>query len=174
MDWNEFAAIATGVLAVFAAIAAFYARLAYRTAKEDLEATNQIAREQIEAEHRPLLIDITPTAPAATDLDGGANAFVDFPGGKEQVHIDGRRVYVDFAKGRVFFTVPLRNVGRGLAIIDPSTISVKGARLSAQPLGHAAVQRERVPPGEMTRIVCTYESAPDEDGEPTEESRLSI
>jgi hypothetical protein len=168
VDWNEVAAIATVVLAVFAAIAALYARLAYRTAKEDLEATNEIAREQIEAEHRPLLIDITPTAPAATDLDGGVNAYVDFPGGEEKVNIDGRTVYVDFAKGRVFFAVPLRNVGRGLAIIDPSTIRVKGAGVSARSLGNAAVQRERVPPGEMTRIVCTYESAPDDGGPPTD------
>lgn len=69
-----------------------------------------------------------------------------------------RRIYVAFEGGRAFFAVPLRNVGRGLAVIDPADISVGGEGLAKQPLG-CEVQRERVPSGEMTRVLCTYEQA---------------
>ena len=54
-----------------------------------------------------------------------------FPGG-EDTAIDARRAHVGFAKSRAMFAVPLRNVGRGLARIDPTTISVTGEGLSHQ------------------------------------------
>jgi len=54
MNWNEFAAIATGALAVFAAIAAAYARLAARYAKVDIDVQLRASRAQLEASHDEL------------------------------------------------------------------------------------------------------------------------
>lgn len=159
MDWIEFTAIATGVLAVGVPPTLVFAGLAYRTAKEDLEATNKIAREQIEAEHRPLLIDVPP--PGLTDTMSPDNSVgVQFPGG-HVMFFDWRRPYVHFGEGRVLFAIPVRNVGRGLAAIDPREVSVRGPRLSAQPLG-IWIERERVPPTETARLYFTYESVADD------------
>jgi Enoyl-CoA hydratase/isomerase len=136
--------------------------LAYKASRDDLDATKKAAKDQI----RPLLIDVTPIAPLAEDLDanivdapdGQPSIKLAFPGG-DWVEIDARCVYVGFEKGRAFFAVPLRNVGRGLAVIDPSAVTVKGEGLSREPLG-CEVQRERIPPGETTRVLCTHEQAP--------------
>jgi hypothetical protein len=154
-DWNEFTAIATGVLAAGVPPTLIVAGLAYRTAKKDLEAASKAAREQIEAEHRPLLIDVPSPGPLDSPRPGSIFP-VEFPGG-DVMHIDGRRVYGYFGEGRVFFAVPLRNVGRGLAAIEPREVSIKGPGLSAQPLG-VSIEHERVPPNEATRLYFTYES----------------
>jgi hypothetical protein len=156
VDWNEVTAIATGVLAVSVPPTLYFTKCAYETAKADLVATSKAASDQLKAEHRPLLIDITPTAPPAVDLDGGEGVTLDFPGWHTTG--DGRYVCIGVRQGRVFFAVPLRNVGRGLAVIDPKEITVEGDRIAQHSLG-CEVQRERVPSGEMTRILCTYESA---------------
>jgi hypothetical protein len=157
-DWVEMTAIATAVLAfglVFTAVGVF---VTYRAAKDELRGTQA----QIEAAHRPLLIDVTPNAPAPEDLDMPGAVELRFPNG-HQASVDTRKIYVAFDGGLAFFAVPLRNVGPGLAVIDSGAITANGDGLSLQPLGRE-VQRERVPSKEMTRVLCTHEYASDGDG----------
>jgi hypothetical protein len=77
---------------------------------------------------------------------------IDFPGG-HTAEIDPRTAYVHLSGPWADVSVPLRNVGQGLAVIDTEHIAVKGQRLGEMHSRHA--WRERVPPGETTRIVCT-------------------
>jgi hypothetical protein len=67
----------------------------------------------------------------------------------------GGVVYVGYPAGRICVAVPLRNVGNGLAVIDSTGIRVIGDGLDREVLGRE-VHRERVPPGETTRILCTH------------------
>jgi hypothetical protein len=153
LNWSEMTAIATSVLALGLFVTAGGVAISYRAAKNELRGTQA----QIDASRRPLLIDVTPTAPAPADLDVPGAVDLSFPGGHE-TSVDVRRIYVAFAEGLAFFAVPLRNVGPGLAAIDTAAITASGEGLASQPLGRE-VQRERVPSGEMTRVLCTYEHA---------------
>jgi hypothetical protein len=171
-DWNEFTAIATGALALLtfilagaAIIAAGYARRGIeadlQTSREATEAAQTMTQRQIESTHRPLLIDVTETSSASPDLDPDRIPRLHFAGGHE-VDVDWRRVYVGFPAGLICVAVPLRNVGTGPAVIDPEDIRVFGDGLDRKPLG-TEVHRERVPPGETTRILCTYALVPQSD-----------
>jgi hypothetical protein len=181
VDWNEFAAIATGALAVFAAIAARYARLAALYAKRDIEvqleashdeleaareATEtaqamaqrqiEVSQRQLEASYRPLLIDVVPTGPVSPNdplASGlGHRIKVEFPGGHSD-NFDPREIYVGLSGGRMNIAVPLRNVGNGVAVIVPNLIWVGGQRVIV-PMEGTIVQSKLVPPGETTRVVC--------------------
>jgi hypothetical protein len=180
MNWNEFAAIATGALAVFAAIAARYARLAARYAKRDIEvqleashdaleaareATEtaqamaqrqiEVSQRQLEASYRPLLIDVVPTGPISpndpTLIASQGRINVEFPGGHSEA-FDPRQIYIGLSAGRINLAVPLRNVGNGVAVILPALIWVGGQRVGA--MEGCNVQSKLVPPGETTRVVC--------------------
>lgn len=63
LDWVEMTAIATTVLASGLGLTAIGVVVTSKAAKDDLIATRDAAQAQIEASHRPLLIDVTPTAP---------------------------------------------------------------------------------------------------------------
>ncbi len=170
-DWNEVTALATGALAVLTfalVVAAFFAaRYARRdieaqlqTSAEDLKATREATegaqsavQRQIEASRLPLFIDVTETTSVHSDLDPSDKVRLRFPDGHEK-DIDWRRVYVGNDAGRVYVAVPLRNVGSGLAVIDVDGIRLIGGLLDGDVLGRE-VHRERVPPGETTRIICT-------------------
>jgi hypothetical protein len=104
-DWNEVTAIATGALAVLTFLLVIAAILAARYAKsdietqlktsaEDLRATREatqtaqaMAQRQIDASHRPLLIDVPPDGPISYDpltitpLGNVPSIHVEFPGG---------------------------------------------------------------------------------------------
>jgi hypothetical protein len=180
MDWNEFAAIATGALAVFAAIAARYARLAALYAKRDIEvqleashdeleaareATEtaqamaqrqiEVSQRQLEASYRPLLIGVVPTGPVSRNdpvlVAAPTLMEIEFPGGHSDT-IDSRRTYVALSGGRMNIAVPLRNVGNGLAVVFPALIRVVGQRIGS--MEGTSVQSKLVPPGETTRAVC--------------------
>jgi hypothetical protein len=74
--------------------------------------------------------------------------------GSLKVPVDPRFIYVEVAGGRVFLSVPLRNVGRGLAVIDDEHIeSIDGD------VSDVSVARPRVPPGETTRVSCVLHLA---------------
>jgi hypothetical protein len=164
IDWSEVTAIATAALALLtfvlagaAIIAARYARQAIaadlKTAREATEAAQRMTRLQIESTHRPLLIDVTETTSKPSDLDPSATPSLKFPGGNEVVH-DWRQVYL--AAASVYWldvAVPLRNVGTGPAVIEKDGIRVFGGGVEAEEVD-SAVHRERVPPGETTRILC--------------------
>lgn len=171
-NWGEVTAIATVVLAVAAIVAAVLARRGLRTAAEDLQASQEAtqaaqanADRQMEAEHRPLLIDVAPGSPvsdlllpptryAAGELLTQGRPYVQmrFPHG-HSVKIDSHCIYVHIASGWAYVGVPLRNVGRGLATIDPDDIRLFGQGLGE--LAQCEVLRERVPAGESSRILCT-------------------
>jgi hypothetical protein len=171
-DWTEVTAIATGALALLTLALATIAVVGSKYAKRSIEADLKISREatqaaqkmtqqQIESTHRPLLIDVTETASGQSDLDPNKTPQLDFPGG-HTVLWDWRQVYVGFPAGRICVGVPLRNVGTGPAVIDKDGVRVVGDGLDREPLGRE-VHRERVPPGETTRVLCTYALVPQSD-----------
>jgi hypothetical protein len=173
-DWNEVTAISTAALALLtfmlviaAIIAAVLAKrdidTQLQTSAQDLRATRDatraaqtMAQRQIQESYRPLLIEVSPTGPVPTD-DPLLSAYsapkvrLDFPGGHID-DVDPRQVYVHLSGPRVNIAVPLRNVGNGLAVIAPNLIMVLGQRVGE--MSEFAVQRQRVPPGETTRILC--------------------
>jgi hypothetical protein len=179
INWGEATAIATivlavltGVLALAAIVAAVLARRGLHTAAEDLQASREATRaaqenadRQMEAEHRPLLIDVAPGSSVSDVLlpparyaarklltQGQPYVQMNFPH-DHSVNIDPYRVYVHIASGWAYAGVPLRNVGRGLATIDPDDIRLFGSGL--EQLSQCEVLRERVPAGESSRILCT-------------------
>ncbi len=118
---------------------------------------------QLDAQHRPLLIEVPPSGPVSPDMGARSNPNIArqrqhevLPtieikfGQREGVEIDPRAVSVRIEGGSAYVSVPLRNVGRGLAIIDPASIAIRGVALGA--VSYAVAQRERVPAGETTRI----------------------
>jgi hypothetical protein len=175
-------AVLTALLAVAAVIAAVLAKRSIdaqlQTAAQDLQATReatqaaQIATErQIEASRRPLLIDVAPDGPIQPDMGairqqrinvsagraesvGPQFVHLPFPGG-HLAAADPRQVRVEQTAGRLHVMVPLRNAGNGLAVIDAN--EVRGTGAATRRLMGCEVQRERVPPGETTRILCTHE-----------------
>lgn len=171
-NWGEVTAIATVVLAVAAIVAAVLARRGLRTAAEDLQASREATKaaqenadRQMEAEHQPLLIDVAPgssvsdvlfppTRYAVSELVTQGQPYVQmgFPHG-HSVNIDPHRVYLHIASGWAYVGVPLRNVGRGLATIDPDDIRLFG--LGLEQLAQCEVLRERVPADESSRVLCT-------------------
>ncbi len=160
-------AVLTLLLVIAAVIAAALTKrsidVQLKAAAQDLEATREstrtaqtAAQQQLEAEHRPLLIDVARYGAHPHDLNSTARKIpIDFPGGPTII-MDPRAVYIGEKGGRIFIAVPLRNVGRGLATIDPNAVTAHGPRVGRRLT--CEVQRERVPVGESTRIVCTYES----------------
>lgn len=164
IDWSEVTAIATAALALLtfvlagaAIIAAKYARQAIaadlRTARQATDAAQRMTQLQIESTHRPLLIDVTETTSKPSDLDPSTTPWLKFPAGHQVAH-DWRHVYVGPSGGCIDVAVPLRNVGTGPAVIEKDGIRVFGGGVEADEVD-SAVHRERVPPGETTRILCT-------------------
>ena len=147
----DLTATATLVLAVAAlvlALAAVALVLATRaaTAHGWQVARTELAvlRRQLAAGYQPLLVDVLATAPAPDDMD--ARIYVAQP----PEGFDPRTVFVDVEAGEVSISVPLRNVGRGLAVIDLSGIGVSGPGLGEPQ--YRVVQRGHVPVDETTRI----------------------
>jgi hypothetical protein len=70
--------------------------------------------------------------------------------------VDARWPLVKLDGGKVYVSVPFRNVGRGLAVIVPGSIDLCGTALG--PTLRQGAQRIRVPVSETTRInvICGY------------------
>jgi hypothetical protein len=176
-DWAEVTALATVGLALLtlalvtaAVVAAHYAKqdvdAHLRTSAEDLKATREATeaaqravQRQIEASHRPLLIDVTETTSKPSDLDPEHDVLLTFHNGEHVAQTDWRHVYVGYTPGRIFVAVPLRNVGSGVAVLDTAGVRVTGDGIDKQPMDQA-IHRERVPPGETTRILCAHNVKP--------------
>jgi hypothetical protein len=126
------------------------------TTREATAAAQAAVQRQIEASYRPLLIDIPPYGPIDPNdpliPTDSPRIRLDFPGGHTD-DADPRQVYVALSGSVVNIAVPLRNVGQGLAVIDPNTITVFGQRIGS--MEAPVVQRKRIPRGEITRILCT-------------------
>jgi hypothetical protein len=141
-------------------------RAGTREARADAKAELKVLKRQVGAGYRPLLVDVLTSAPAPDDMGAlydvsrsqGPNATVHEPGpvietklpGMEARFVDPRSAFVLFQGGKIFLSIPLRNVGRGLAVIDGDGIELAGPLVGARE--HRTIQRRHVPVGETTRI----------------------
>jgi hypothetical protein len=129
----------------------------------------ELLRQRVEAGGRPVLADVLLTAPVPADMgaeEGTAGPTIEtsLPGIQPR-RIDPRRPFVAFEGDKVYLSVPLRNVGGGLAVIDAGAVALTGSLVGE--LEYRAVQREHVPVGETTRIDLIAGRLP---GEPTDPS----
>jgi hypothetical protein len=180
INWSEVTALATIALVLAASAAALYAKrdieAHLRTSADDLHATREatkaaqeVAQRQLQASYRPLLIEVPPHGPpdeGDRPLVAGPNkgrVQLRFPGGHED-HADPRSVYVALSGPRINVAVPLRNVGNGLAVIHPVQVQLLGQRMLPQRAGEwlTVIERPRLPPGEMTRILHAPTISPTE------------
>ncbi|MHB1468654.1 MAG: hypothetical protein ACYCU0_01255 [Solirubrobacteraceae bacterium] len=168
-------AVVTGVLASATVAVAVISVRGIRSARKDV--TRQIdamrtatgeqltaARDELDASHRPLLIEVFPDGPIYADMGARDNPNISRAPGRDvektiPVRFDGtnpreadpRLVFVEFERSTFFISAPLRNVGRGLAVIVESEITVDGDAvygLKAPP----SATRVRVPDRETTRV----------------------
>jgi hypothetical protein len=137
-------------------------RAGTRQVREELD----LLRRQFGAGHRPLLVDVLLTAPVPAGMgaeerserQGTAGPASGSPGptietklpGIRPQRIDPRQAFVAFQGQKVYVSVPLRNGGQGLAVIDGTGVALTGPLIGE--LEYRAVQREHVPAGETTRI----------------------
>ena len=156
-------------------IAAAQARLETQRLADDQRASLEIAaakgaadrqvtemRSQLDAANRPLLIEVDPNGPVYADMGARANPnirprsegsvpeTITVRFGLADVELDPREIYVKFTGGLAHVSVPLRNVGRGLACIHSPGLRFEGENIPGTEWLH--VRRERVPAGESTRI----------------------
>lgn len=164
VDWGAVTGLATAVLAVGIIVTLWGVWEARNAAKAELVTTQA----QLRATYRPLLIEVLREGPVTPDMGAKENptiqhravlpwvASVTIGVTGPTVSIDPRTVYVDLAEGWV--SVPLRNVGRGLAVVHEI-----GARVDHLPFDEleTTVTRPRVPPGETTRVNFRVSDAPE-------------
>ncbi len=166
-------AVGTFVLALSTVALVLVTRKATFDAREDAKAQITATREaaerevaaaraQLLANEKPLLIEVFPSGPIYADMgarpDPDINAapgrevpqviLLSFRGGPRNA-VDPRNVFVELGVP-TYVSVPLRNVGRGVAVIDPDSIELVGPALGE--LVDAFARRYRVPVGETTRI----------------------
>lgn len=115
-------------------------------------ASSEIARAGVEAEVQPILVDVPPSAEAPRDMALDEHGqlkpfFLSFEhGGQPLDAIDPRAVSVTKNNADVFISVPLRNVGRGLAKLEKATLP------DIHCSGNPVIRRVIVPVGESTRV----------------------
>jgi hypothetical protein len=170
---DSLTAIATLVLAgitlalVFATIwLVLSTRAGTLQARADAKAELKVLERQVGASYRPLLVDVLTSAPVPDDMGAlydvswsqGPNATAHEPGpviesklpGMVARFFDPRTAFVLFQGGKIFLSVPLRNVGPGLAVIDDDGVELAGPLVGT--LEYRTIQRRQVPVGETTRI----------------------
>jgi hypothetical protein len=160
-------------------------------AKSEIEATQNAAdrqvaaaRQQLDAEHLPFLIEVRPNGPLFPDMESRANPSVRagepgslpvrmtmstairFANAREVEEVDPRALVVRIERGMAFVSLPLRNVGRGLAIIDTANMTLQGLPWIGKQKTYPRAEPERVPPGETTRIylISEYHTIGDQQG----------
>jgi hypothetical protein len=141
-----------------------------QVAREQAQAAQrhaQTVQDQVEAARRPLLIDVTENATGPSDLDPDQFVELDFGVGPPVTGVDWRRAFVDCSESHIRVALPLRNVGAGVAVIEEAGSELDGraeerALLDGEPK-RMAIHRERVAPGETTRILCVGERVGDDD-----------
>lgn len=130
MASTDLTAIATLILAGIAlALVLATIRLVVATragtaqAQADARQVLGLLQRQLEFSQRPLLVAVPTAAPP---------------------------VSVSFEGAKIHVSLPLRNVGRGLAMIDGEGVGLSGPGVGA--LESRTVQEDYVPPGETTRL----------------------
>lgn len=186
---DDLTAIATLVLAAIALGLAFatvvlvlVTRAGTAQARADAKAEAKVLERQVGSGYRPLLVDVIRTAPVSPDMGAlynvtrgqGPNATINEPGpvidtafpGHEPILFDPRTALVWFEAGKVYVSVPLRNVGRGLAVIDDGGVEMTGPLFGT--IEHRTSQRHHVPVAETTRIdlIAVYLSQQASDPQP--------
>lgn len=139
-----------------------------KQAREDARSERQLLERQLQATYRPLLVDVLERGDITPDMGASESTMIDERGmtiflgpprldvelpGMGVRSIDPRDVFVLFENGKVFVSVPLRNVGRGLAVIVGEEVALRGTALGA--IEHMSVRRYHVPVGETTRVELT-------------------
>jgi hypothetical protein len=135
-------------------------------ARADAKAELKVLERQVGSGYRPLLVDVLTSARAPDDMGAeydvewrqNANASVHEPGpvvwtklpAMERRMFDPRTVFVLFQGAKIFLSVPLRNVGRGLAVIDGDGVELSGSLVGE--IEWRTIQRHHVPVGETTRV----------------------
>lgn len=145
-----------------------------RAAEDEVQAANQAADRQVRAaqiqlaaEHRPFLIEVLPDGPIFEDMGSHGNpniaagtgqrpisqtTTVSFENARPSEEVDPRALVVRIERAMIFVSVPLRNVGRGLAIVDEAGISLLGTPWVGAPKSHPTARPRQVPVGETTRV----------------------
>jgi hypothetical protein len=176
-DWSEVTAWATVALngGVFVAVlsvrqdrraadrSAAATRQATEQAKQAAREAREDARRQLEASYRPLLIEVLRNGPVTPDMEARTeqrlHAMTLPPtleieiGDAVWEPIDPRAVFVKVLHTEAIVSVPLRNIGRGLAVIKEGAVSLNGPVRS---IDRVRVERPRVPPGETARITVSF------------------
>jgi hypothetical protein len=158
------AAIALALVLATAALVVV-TRAGTRQAQDDARAQLELLRRQLWAGHRPLLVDVLVSAPVPSDMGApeveqgtapdtpviaaGPAVEIALPGIQPR-RVDPRTVFVSIEAGKIYLSVPLRNVGRGLAVIDRGGVEIEGPGVGS--LEYRTVQRHHVPVNETTRI----------------------
>jgi hypothetical protein len=141
-------------------------RAATGRAQASVTARLRAIERQVAAGYRPLLVDVLRNAPVPDGM-GAVYDVASAQGPTAEGHgtgpviktslpgmgarfVDPRTVFVLFEGGKIFLSVPLRNVGPGLAVIDGDGIELTGPL--AGELEYRRIQRRHVPPAETTRI----------------------
>ncbi len=141
-------------------------RAATAQARADARAEVKILKRQVGAGYRPLLVDVLTTGPVPADMGAlydvtwsqGPNATVHEPGPVVETKLpamelrmfDPRTIFVLFQAAKIYLSVAVRNVGRGLAVIDGDGVELAGPLVGA--LEYRTIHRYHVPVGETTRI----------------------
>lgn len=136
-------------------------------ARADAKAQLGLLERQALSGYRPLLVDVIRTAPAPPDmgalydvprshgptnpthLEQGPLIETRFPG-HQPVLFDPRTAFVSLEAGKIYLSVPLRNVGHGLAVIDGGGVELTGVLVGAPE--YREIRRYHVPVGETTRV----------------------
>ncbi len=135
-------------------------------ARADAKAELKVLERQVGSGYRPLLVDVLTSARAPDDMGAeydvewwqNPNASIHEPGpvvwtklpAMERRMFDPRTAFVLFQGGKIFLSVPLRNVGRGLAVIDGDGVELTGSLVGD--IEWRTIQRHHVPVGETTRV----------------------
>jgi len=124
-----------------------------RLTMESINTTEKTIGAQILASYRPMLIEVSPTGPVFPDMGArstDSDPLITLEMGTFKVEIDPREVYVRINNGFAILSIPLRNVGAGLAVIDQEWVRISGPEIKA--VARPIVHRPRIPVGETTRI----------------------
>jgi hypothetical protein len=136
MDWVALATVATAIATLVLAIATF---ASVRTASRSARA----AEESLAAQLWPLL------APARSEDREQKVMFQD----QHKVIVPGGQGVVDAANDAVYFAIPVRNVGPGLAVLDAWYFTperIVGAEGHADPSAFRRLTRDLyIPPGDI-------------------------
>jgi hypothetical protein len=145
----------TLALAVATVALVWVTRAGTAQARADAKAELQLLRRQLGAGHRPLLVDVLIDGPILPDMgasespEGKRVVRIEIPQSEPQ-YVDPRAVYVGVQFWGVFVSVPIRNVGRGLAVIYYPRIMLEGVGIGW--VRGQTASRYHVPVGETTRV----------------------